>query len=801
MSTYIDVPVVTDPDTLAQDAYDFIQAQIPGWVPNAGNLDTWVIEAIARMAAETSTVASSVPASIFRYFGQLVGITPINATPASTTATFTTVDTAGYTIPAGTVVAIAGADGSSVPFVLTADLVIPNGQSTGIGSLVALNPGDSGSGLGGATVPATLITTIAAIASVTLNAATVGGLDAETDSAYLNRLVGELRLLTPRPILPNDFAVLARNVAGVGRALGIDGYQPTTNEVQQLAIVATGGTFTLTFGGHTTGTIAWNASAATVQTALAALSSIGAGNVSCSSGPLPGSPVLITFIGALGGADQAAITGSATGLTGTGKAVTITTLVTGGPASVDNERTISVALLDANGNTVSNTVKGEVQALLDGLREVNFVVNVIDPTFTQVDVSFTVSVLTGFDGPSTVAAVSAAITNFLTPANWGRSPNGDSTTWINNSSVRLLDLAAVIKSVPGVAFITELDLAIHGATLEPADVPLAGIAPVPSPGTISGSFVGAPSIVIPPPPPPPAVGPNLYQPWWENTSFWNTPIGSSPTIDPSNATWMATLLGTSIVIADGLVFNGGANVSGAGSTTVYHANSSTPTHSIALDFADVYGRNPVVIPLDPSWVCSDTTGDMHMSIICDEDITISGHTYVQGTVIEFQALNLSTHAAHAVAYENVLTDSGAAPSPDGISVLPIDGGLITEKDIASGVIAHAIRLGCPACSTAFRKPARHSDGATTNGPPSGALLQLKPSTSLAGLDLYQTMVCVALKTYGGYIGDESGAFNAYVESTRDGTVFPTDWSDAIPFSVINGNLQVIAASSVPGVTY
>lgn len=52
-----------------------------------------------------------------------------------------------------------------------------------------------------------------------------------------------------------------------------------TNEVQTLTINATGGTFTGTFGGQTTTALAYNATAAVVQAALEALSSIGSGNV------------------------------------------------------------------------------------------------------------------------------------------------------------------------------------------------------------------------------------------------------------------------------------------------------------------------------------------------------------------------------------------------------------------------------------------------------------------------------------------------------------------------------------------
>lgn len=59
---------------------------------------------------------------------------------------------------------------------------------------------------------------------------------------------------------------------------------------------ATGGNFTLTYGGQTTGNIAWNAAASAVQTALAALSTIGSGNVSVTGSA--GGPYTVEFVGA-----------------------------------------------------------------------------------------------------------------------------------------------------------------------------------------------------------------------------------------------------------------------------------------------------------------------------------------------------------------------------------------------------------------------------------------------------------------------------------------------------------------------
>lgn len=104
-------------------------------------------------------------------------------------------------------------------------------------------------------------------------------------------------------------------------------------EVQQVAITGTptGGTFTLTFDGQTTGTIAYNAVASAVQTALLALSNIAPGDVTVTGGPLPGTPVVVSFGGAYDGTNVPQMTGSAAGLTGgTTPAVVVTTVNQGG---------------------------------------------------------------------------------------------------------------------------------------------------------------------------------------------------------------------------------------------------------------------------------------------------------------------------------------------------------------------------------------------------------------------------------------------------------------------------------------
>lgn len=99
---------------------------------------------------------------------------------------------------------------------------------------------------------------------------------------------------------------------------GIADATPKRNEAQTVSITGTpsGGNFTLTFDGQTTGNIAYNASASDVLTALRALSNIEADDVSATGGALPGTAVVVTFAGKYAGKDVALMTANSAGLTG-----------------------------------------------------------------------------------------------------------------------------------------------------------------------------------------------------------------------------------------------------------------------------------------------------------------------------------------------------------------------------------------------------------------------------------------------------------------------------------------------------
>lgn len=87
----------------------------------------------------------------------------------------------------------------------------------------------------------------------------------------------------------------------------------STNEQQTVSLAScSGGTFTLEYEGDTTDPIAHNASAATVESELEALPSIGAGNVSVSGS----GPWVVEFTGVLTGVDVSLLTADGSNLTG-----------------------------------------------------------------------------------------------------------------------------------------------------------------------------------------------------------------------------------------------------------------------------------------------------------------------------------------------------------------------------------------------------------------------------------------------------------------------------------------------------
>ena len=519
MAEYIELPIETDPQNILDEVYTFLQAVIPGWEPSSGQLDVWLAQALSAAAAETRDIASAVPKSIFRWFGaNLINLPPIDDTPATTTTHWTVQDNAGYTIPAGTQVSIALTGDQVYAFATQTDVVIAPGSTTASAvPVVAVTPGAASSGLGGVGTAVQLIDPLTFVTAITQDVITTGGVDAESDDEYLNRLTSDLQLLAPRPILPIDFTVFARNIPGVFRAVAIDLYNPqhnllTLNEasaetdasgwanvvnatvastaaqaadgvksVSLTAIAAAdmavgapvaasgAGAKPVTLNEYITGVISMRANT-TVRSCSARLywytaagafisSSLGAAvndsNAAWSVYTVTAqAPATAAFVRVVGYAVGAALGEVHYIDKASIRHGTTTSWVPGDTLDTGNPRMVTIVGIDSTGANISPALQLAVKTDAQARREVNFVVNNGDPTINLVDITYQVKALAGFDFTTLVTAVNAALTAYLDPGAWGAVIGGDPHAWANVTTLRYLELAQVINAVDGVDYIT-----------------------------------------------------------------------------------------------------------------------------------------------------------------------------------------------------------------------------------------------------------------------------------------------------------------------------------------------------------
>jgi hypothetical protein len=321
-------------------------------------------------------------AEAFRFYGRSVAnLPPDDERAAIGTVTITTIDANGpYVIPEGLEVSGRGALGEPVGFRTLQAAVVPNASTTATGIPVeALEPGAAGNSVSG---PGEFVEYRDYLATVEFDAPTLNGRDAEGDEPYLDRLATEMQLSSPTPILPNEFAVMARRL-GAHRATAIDGLNPATG-------------------------------------------------------------------------------------------------------TVNNERMVALAMIDETGEPEASAAA--IGAQLDAMREVSFAVPTFAPAYTTIKVAYTAVAYPGWDPAVVEAAADAQVASYLSPWSWGqREDTGEEREWLNEPVVRYLEVAEQLQRVEGLRYITALQIAKQADALGVADVVMTGFAPLPRPGTITGT--------------------------------------------------------------------------------------------------------------------------------------------------------------------------------------------------------------------------------------------------------------------------------------------------------------------------
>jgi hypothetical protein len=131
----------------------------------------------------------------------------------------------------------------------------------------------------------------------------------------------------------------------------------------------------------------------------------------------------------------------------------------GNTGTYGNEREVTVCVTDSTGLALNSDTMNAVGAYLAALREVNFIVNVVPPTYTTIYVAVTINPVAGYAASTIQANVQAALLAYLTPANFNL-PQGSLAGWTNSQYVYLSRVSAVIQSCAGVSSIVTNTMAV-----------------------------------------------------------------------------------------------------------------------------------------------------------------------------------------------------------------------------------------------------------------------------------------------------------------------------------------------------
>jgi hypothetical protein len=227
VSEFAGIESESDPSVFSQQIKEQLEGHFSGIEFAEGDPLNWLVEARGRLDSMLAEQASSLSAAAFKGFGEKVAsVPPIQAAPATVTSTWTMIDEAGYTIPAGTQVAISAAGDQAVGFIVVGEVTVaPDDSETAAGAVLlqAIEAGEAANELSG---EAELVDSLAFVQGVVLDGVTSGGVDEEEEDAYLNRLVDEMQLRSTALILPRDFEIDGRSYAGVARVKCVRNYNP-----------------------------------------------------------------------------------------------------------------------------------------------------------------------------------------------------------------------------------------------------------------------------------------------------------------------------------------------------------------------------------------------------------------------------------------------------------------------------------------------------------------------------------------------------------------------------------------------
>jgi hypothetical protein len=124
----------------------------------------------------------------------------------------------------------------------------------------------------------------------------------------------------------------------------------------------------------------------------------------------------------------------------------------------NGEKAVALYVTDAAGEPMGAAWKAAMALTYEDYRLVNTIVTISDATYTTIGGTVTVKAYPGFDPTDLAARISAALADYLNPADWGKPTNfgdpGVGSGWYNETVVRSNKLIDLIGNVEGVDYVS-----------------------------------------------------------------------------------------------------------------------------------------------------------------------------------------------------------------------------------------------------------------------------------------------------------------------------------------------------------
>jgi hypothetical protein len=281
-------------------------------------------------------------------------------------------------------------------------------------------------------------------------------------------------------------------------------------------------------------------------------------------------------------------------------------------------------------------------------------------------------------------------------------------------------------------------------------------------------------------------------PIYPANNIWNADISALP-VSPNSANYIASIGASGHLHPD---FGSGTYQGAPIGIPYVVVPANQPLVPISFQYADESDPGPYPIPANaPIEGGAGSSGDRHVLVVQ------SGACKLYETWSSYPQSDGSWQAGSGAVWDlnsNALRPSGwTSADAAGLPILP---GLVRYDEVASGVIAHALRFTVQHTQDTFVWPARHQASSLTgaNYPPMGLRLRLKASVDVSRFSAANRVILTALKHYGMMVADNGS--NWYISGAPDNRWNNDDLANlaSIPgsdFEVVDTSSLMVSANS------